>query len=348
MFQPPPLPRNVEASFRDLSSTTAATRASAARDVVRHALADAALRERAVKALSRALDDDAAVVRSVASVGLGELEAREVLPKLLVRVEDDDPHVRQMALAALGEIGDERALPRLRRALSDARPEVRYQAVIAVGRMAPVDGAATALAEAATDADESVRYIALRVGEERMVSEGETSGDAAAREAFSALLAAARTAVAGARGSVYAAAAILLARAGDPGAKAPILAIVTGPALCAKEDEEEAVELAGALRLTEAIPDLERRAYGVKRIVADTCSFHAKIALARLGHARAAEEIRRDVERGGRDRRAAAVVAAGRARLFDLAPAIRALGADDVDPVLRDEALGRLGKGKGA
>ena len=38
MFSPSPLPRNLEASFRDLASEKPATRASAIRDVVRHAL----------------------------------------------------------------------------------------------------------------------------------------------------------------------------------------------------------------------------------------------------------------------------------------------------------------------
>ena len=344
MFQPPPLPRNVEASFRDLSSKTAATRASAARDVVRHALADASLRDRAVPALVAALDDDAPLVRSASAVGLGELEAHEALPKLLVRVEDDDPHVRQMALAALGEIGDERALPRLVRALADTRPEVRYQAVIAVSRMAKASDAAEALARAASDADESVRYIAFRVGEERLVEE-KAHG---ASDVFAPLVEKARAAVeaSAARGQVFAAAAILLARVGDAAARPSILAIVEGAASCEKEDEQEAVELAGELGLSAAVPALERRAYGVKRLVADTCIFHAKIALARLGHERASAEIRRDLLGRRHERRAAAVVAAGRARLRDLAPQIRAFSASDVDPTLRAEALALLDESK--
>ena len=169
MFHPPPLPRNLEAAFRDLASKTIDTRAGAARDVVRHALADSSLRLRAIRALEPALDDPAPLVRSAAALGLGELEATEALPKLLLRVEDENDNVRQMALTAIGELGDARALPRLRRAVSDSRPEVRYQAVIAMGRLAEPAEAAEALVAATHDADASVGYIALRIGEERFV-----------------------------------------------------------------------------------------------------------------------------------------------------------------------------------
>ena len=75
------------------------------------------------------------------------------------------------------------------------------------------------------------------------------------------------------------------------------------------------MELAGQLDLREAIPDLERRAWGLGSMVRDTCAWHAKIALARMGHARAEGEILRDLESSRQETRAAAVVAAGRARL---------------------------------
>lgn len=337
MFAPPPLPRTAPAAFRDLGSKTVTTRAGAARDVVRHALGDGSLRSRAIEVLCVALDDPAPIVRSAAALGLGELDASDALPKLLLCIEDEDSNVRQMAMTAIGELADERALPRLRRALHDERPEVRYQAVIAVGRIAPLAEAAEALAAAAADADESVRYIALRVGEERFVDEG------ADVESFAPLLRRARELLACGKGGLVAPAAILLARAGDSAARAALLGLVRGELPCEKEDEREAVELAGELDLREAVPDLERRAYGVKRMVRDTCEFHAKIALARLGHARARDEIGRDISARRPDRRAAAVVAAGRARLRELQGAIAALSDRDVDPHLRDEALALLG-----
>src|SRR5258708_6489526 len=109
MFTPSPLPRNLEASFRDLASERPTTRVSAVRDVVRHSLRGDATRARAIPLLERALrDDKAPAVRAAAAVALADVVAHEALPSLLVAVEDDDANVRQMALAALGEIGDAR------------------------------------------------------------------------------------------------------------------------------------------------------------------------------------------------------------------------------------------------
>src|ERR1700733_12538134 len=98
MLAPPPLPRTVDASFRDLSSTRPETRASSIEDLVRHATRDASIRERAIPLLQRALTDDVAGVRSAAAVGLGDLKADDALPALLVCIEDMDGHVRQMAI----------------------------------------------------------------------------------------------------------------------------------------------------------------------------------------------------------------------------------------------------------
>ncbi len=105
MLAPSPLPRNFEAAFRDLDSEKASTRASAIRDVARHALGADDARARAIPLLVRALRVDAvALVGAAAAVGLADLSASEALATLLVAVEDEDPNVRQMALSALGEI----------------------------------------------------------------------------------------------------------------------------------------------------------------------------------------------------------------------------------------------------
>src|SRR5579859_1394708 len=117
MLLPSPLPRSLEASFRDLGSERASTRASAIRDVVRYARLGDGARSRAIPLLERLLrEDDSPRVRADAALGLADMAAHEALPALLVSVEDEDPGVRQMALTALGEIGDVRAAPRLSRA----------------------------------------------------------------------------------------------------------------------------------------------------------------------------------------------------------------------------------------
>ena len=77
--------------------------------------------------------------------------------------------------------------------------------------------------------------------------------------------------------------------------------------------------------MREAIPDLERRVWGTRRALrtilswgagdAASCAWHARIALARMDHARARAEILDDLGSWRRETREAAVVAAGRARM---------------------------------
>lgn len=354
MLGPPLLPRNLEASVRDLSSTRAEVRASAIEDLVRHARREPGVRARAVLLLGKRLGDEDPRVRAAAAVALGDLGAAEQLPALLVAVEDDAPHVRQMAINALGEIGDARALPRLRRALTDARPEVRYQSVIAFARVADRAGGLSAsevddaLFAAASDADDAIAHIALRVAEERL-DEGRAL-DGRLRARARALVAD----VASASPDVVLVAAILLAKSGDERGKEIVLRVVCGESVSGgagrrpeKEDERAAVELAGELCLTEAARHLERRAWGVARLVRDTCPFHARIALARMGHDRAKREILSELSSGRREIVSGAVVSAGRARMTEARDTIASLTSTLVDPELAREALARLDAASG-
>jgi HEAT repeat protein len=350
MLAPSPLPRNLEAAFRDLASEKASTRVSAIRDVVRHALHAHETRTRALPLLEKALrSDPTSVVRSEAAVALADLRGVEALAGLLVAVEDDDPHVRQMAIAALGEIGDGRATQRLERALRDVRPEVRYQAIIAYARVVRDDGrsVANALARALDDGDEAIRYIAMRVAEEYGI-DGEPLRDPRLAARAVELINATDQALA-------VVAAIFLARLGDGRGRSVVLDIIAErrrtPEL---EDEQACVELAGELPLREAIPQLERRIWGTRRVLRKvlswgagdgaSCAWHARIALARLGHDRARAEILADLASWRRETREAAVVAAGRARLGEARGALESLGGS-VDDALVREALVRLAVG---
>jgi hypothetical protein len=350
MLAPSPLPRNLEASFRDLGSERVAVRASAIRDVVRHAGRSDATRARAIPELERALRDDAAAeVRATAAVALADLGAAEALATLLVAVEDDDANVRQMALAAVGEIGDPRAVQRLERAVRDPRPEVRYQAVIAFARVARDDSASVArvLTAALADADPSIRYIAMRVAEETGVDGEPLRDDALASRAAELLK------VGDAPSAVVA--ALYLARQGDPAARAIVVDVVAGRRRTPEaEDEQACVEMAGELHWGEAAPFLERRAWGTPKLLrsllgwgdADRtrCAWHARTALARMGHARAKAEILADLASWSRETREAAVVAAGRARIGEARTALQRLGGS-VDAALVREALVRLAVG---
>jgi HEAT repeat protein len=347
MLAPSPLPRSLEASFRDIGSERPATRASAIRDLVRHALAADAVRARAIPALERLLrDDGAAAVRSEAAVALADLGAREGLSALLVSVEDADPAVRQMALAALGELGDPRATQRLSRALRDARPEVRYQAVIAFARVAKDDPTevAAALAHAMDDPDEAIRYIALRVAEEQLADGGPCLDDRLEVRAEQLIEAPNVT--------VAVAAALYLARLGRSRGLEVVMDVVAERVHTAElEDEEACVELTGELSLSAAVPYLERRAWGRRRLLRrvfswgagdrSSCAWHARIALARMNHPRARAEILGDLGSSRRETREAAVVAVGRARLGEARPTLERLRGS-VDDALVNEALVRL------
>jgi HEAT repeat protein len=348
MFAPSPLPRNLEAAFRDLSSDRAAARASAVRDVVRHALRSDVTRARAIPQLETALrEDPAPAVRAEAAIALADVRAQDALPTLLYAIEDEDSHVRQMALSALGEIGDARACGRIERALCDSRPEVRYQAVIAFARLARDDAGAVAaaLTRALDDGDGAIRYIAMRVAEERL-AEGDAIAAASSLEARAiALLDGADTALAVVAG-------LYLARLGRPPGHATILDVVAErrrtPEL---EDEQACVELAGELGLREAIGHLEHRAWSPRRLVraffswgagdGASCAWHARIALARMGHGRARAEILAELTAWRRETREAAVVAVGRARMHEARASLHGL-RDSVDPALLREALARI------
>ena len=339
MLAPPPLPRTLEASLRDVESARPATRMSAIEDLVRHAVRDPGVRARAVPLFERALSDDIAGVRAQAAIALADLRGKEALPALLVAIEDADAYVRQMAISALGEIADPRAAPRLLRALADARPEVRYQSIIAYSRVAAdVAEVLRAIGEAARDADESVRYIALRIVEERV--------DAGNRDGLGEIVARAEAMLGEEPRHVAVVAAILLAKLGSDRAKKVILEVVEGtfrlPRGPAQEDEREAVELAGALGIREAIPALERRAFGLKHLVADTCAYAATIALARMGHARAKTELLDGLRSRKRATREASVVAVGRARVLEARPIVAGLTANDADPELIARTLAEL------
>jgi hypothetical protein len=350
MLAPSPLPRNLEAAFRDLESEKASTRASAVRDVVRHALGGSEARARAIPLLEKALRDDVvAAVRAAAALALADLGAAEALATLLVAVEDQDPHVRQMALSALGEIGDARAAQRLSRALRDERPEVRYQAVIAYVRVVRDDPheVSNALSRALSDPDEAIRYIAMRVAEEHGV-DGEPLRD-------ERIVARAEELIDATDPAVSVVAAIYLARVGSPKGRDLVLAVIAErkrtPEL---EDEQACVDLAGELSMRDAVPDLERRVWGTRRALrtilswgagdAASCAWHARISLARMGHARARAEILDDLTSWRRETREAAVVAAGRARLSEARGALESLG-ESVDGALVREALVRLAVG---
>ena len=340
MFQLPSLPRTLAAALRDLRSEKPAVRASAIRDLAPHA---GAARGEVIGALEQALGDSAAPVRANAATALADLGAREAVDALIAAVDDADLHVRQMAVAALGELGDERAAERVGRALGDPQPELRFQAVIAFPRVTQGgDAATTALLRASNDDDHLVVHIALRMAEELADGGGGVVDSRIVRRA--------RALLRHDSARVRAGAAVLLARTGDPDAvdraarEALSSAAIGDLPGIDPEDEAAAIELVGELGIRSALPGLERRAFGGLFFRRDRFAWHARVALARMGHERASREIVGDLSARDRDRRTLAVAAAGRAHLVGARELIVAMrgDADRADPHAVDEALAAL------
>jgi hypothetical protein len=209
----------------------------------------------------------------------------------------------------------------LRRALGDRRPEVRFQAIIAFARVAP-DETDDALFVALDDEDANVRHIAIRCAEERALETNRPIPEALRAKVLAKLDDADAT--------VRLAAAILLARAGEPRVDSVLIDIVRGAVSTREaEDEAAAIELCGERALSEAAPHLERRAFGVLGFGADRFAWQALVSLAKMGHPRARAKIVRDLGSWWRDRRTLAVAAAGRAGLAEARPLIEAMRGDE-------------------
>jgi len=335
MFAPPSLPRTFEAALRDLRAPKASIRAEAVHDLGRHADAS---RPRVLAALEEALGDEDAKVRAAAATALADIEGHEAVDALIAAVDDDDVTAAQMAIATLGELGEARAAARVERALSDRRPELRFQAVIAFPRLSPRPEAATeALVKASYDDDELVCHIALRMAEELAATREE--------EIDPRILSRSRTLLSHGTPLVRVAAAILLAPSDDRAAKEALVAVAKRDLKTKEgEDEARAIELCGELGLEEARAGLERRAFGGGLLGRDRFAWHARVALARMGHARACREIVSELRSWNRDRRTLAVAAAGRARLFDARTLIAGMAGDPsrADPDTVDDALALL------
>ncbi len=308
IWLPSQLPRKLAACERDVSSEKAEVRASAVTDLVSYAH-DEGTRARALELIAAALTDASPKVRAAAAIALADSDAAERVSALVTAVDDDDDEVRQLAITALGEIGDESAVPRLLRAAEDERASMRYQATIALARIegATEDARVKVLLRASSDDDFNVRYISMRLGEEHF-----------AKEMPERLRLRAVALLEDDASDVVVAAALFLGHVGDERAKPIVRRVVRGELLAQREDEREAVEIAGALDMRDLIPDLERRAFGLTRHVRDTCAFHATIALARMGNARAVAAIRKDLQSKSTKRREAGEIAATRAKLDGL------------------------------
>ena len=330
----PRSPRSLEAAIRDLDAARPETRQSAAEDLARHASEH---RDEVLRALHRALHDEHPDVRATAATALGDIADPASREALSTATRDEHDFVRQMALSALAELRSDAATPTFEKALDSSIPSDRFQAVLGFARSCRDDERVQRVLLAATrDEDPLVRHIALRVAEER-------GGDRVVAPIFKER---ARALLDDDSDVVRVAAAVILGRLGDH-AGADVLAAVASRDVVTTEhdDEAAAIELCGDLRIESAAPALEKRAFGrVLLLSRDPFVWHARVALAALGHGRAMDWILTELRAWTRERRTLAVAAAGRAQLDKARPLLEAMVGDETraDPNAVREALARL------
>ncbi|MCC6645465.1 MAG: HEAT repeat domain-containing protein [Polyangiaceae bacterium] len=331
MWSPAPLPRTLGAALRDVEDPRASVRLSALTDLARHA--NASPHAVAAAALA-ALEDASSHVRAHAAAVLGACARLADVPPLTRAVDDEDALVRQMALEALGEIGGADALAVVSRGLADPRPDVRFQALIVVARGPDPDAAERAVLAGLDDDDDSIRHIALRAAEERWQRGGPPDAVLErARARLSDQVAEVRVAAAVllAEAGDHAGASVLLDVVEDRSSSREV------------EDVRAAIERAGRVVGPRASAALERRAFGAARFFRERHAWSATVALASLGHERAVGEVVRALASRSRGKREVGVAAVGVAGLSALRARVEQLRAEDrVDPGVADEALSRL------
>ena len=303
-----PLPRTLEAALRDVEDARPDIRLTTLSDLKRHARSG---NDHALRALvARLKQDPEPRVRAAAALALADIDARAELEVLVAATGDEDAGVRQMALLGVGELAEpEHAESRAAatRGLVDPLAAVRYQAVVALARLQG-ESALEALLVGTRDADPEVRHVAFRVAEE-------VFGARAPEQVPLPLLQRARGALRDDSRGVQVAAAILLAVLGEAAGCERLVEVVNARRRIEHvEDEIIVVELCGQLGLKQATAGLERRAFGMFG-GRTPVSWHARVALAELGHQRAKSAILRGLSAWSRDARTLAVAAAGRARL---------------------------------
>jgi len=315
-----PLPRTLDAALRDAEHARPDVRLASLSDLKRHARGGS---DDAVRALvARLKSDPEPQVRANAALSLADIDARAELDVLVAATSDQEPAVRQMALLGVGELADPEhteARAAATRGLVDRLPAVRYQAVVALARLLG-DGSLEALLVGSRDADPEVRHVAFRVAEE-------VFGGRAPEQVPLPLVQRARGALRDDNVGVQVAAAILLTVLGDPAGSERLVEAINGRRrITHVEDEIIVVELCGQLKLEKATPGLERRAFGLFG-GRTPVSWHARVALAELGHERAKLAILRGLSAWSRDARTLAVAAAGRARLQEARELLEGMAA---------------------
>jgi len=211
---------------------------------------------------------------------------------------------------ALGEVGlgVPEALVVVRDALAQKTPALRFQALVAQFHLEPQKTIA-ALERYLDDDDPEIRAVAVRMADEHYTQHRDETPPRWLTRRM-------RQLSKDDSDEVRLLAAILAFRLTGRTDAVPIAAAVNRRAgIRDPADEQAAIEIAGEAGVEEARPGLERRAFGFMGFSSDAFAWQARVALALMGHARAAQGILKDLASTDRDKRALAVAAAGAARL---------------------------------
>jgi HEAT repeat protein len=228
-----------------------------------------------------------------------------------------------MALLALGELGSasSETLQAVRRALNDSSAALRFQALVALHHLEASELDQHVL-EKLSDPDAEVRFVALRIAEERLVGDGKECPKWLSDKltSFSSDVS----------DCVRLLAAIVLHRAErTTDAEALVNAVNNAAGTREPEDEQAAIEIAGDLKLERAVVGLERRAFGWLGFTRDSFAWQAKVALAKMGHRRAVVSILTDLKAWTWEARTLAAAAAGAAQLVPARARLLAMLGDD-------------------
>ncbi|MFZ5889730.1 MAG: HEAT repeat domain-containing protein [Myxococcota bacterium] len=333
MFELGLLPRSLAAALRDLGNPRSEVRISAVRDLARYARNG---EQAAASALLEGLRDTEEAVRAASALGLADANTTFAVTRLLDVAETDSAsRVRQMALLALGELAaadHEAVIDVLVKTLSAEAPAERFQALLALHQLDPAR-AERGVLEGTVDPDAEVRRLSFRIAEAHWSD----------RKLPELVRARAKASLTDSHGNVRIAAALLLAHFGDASGEAALLELLAGKLTdAAPDDEQAAIEAAATLGIRAAIPWLERRAFAW--FGRDPQGYHARIALARLGDARARSAILKGLDAWSFATRTLSVAAAGKAGLFEARRRLELFltRPDRADPAAVREALALL------
>ncbi|MDH3201823.1 MAG: HEAT repeat domain-containing protein [Myxococcales bacterium] len=128
----PPLTPTFEAAIRDVGARGPRFRIAAAERLVDP---PTERREEAIEGLLTLTNDPVGAVREAAYEAIGELGAREALPRLLDAFDDGHFGARQAAVLAAGRVAPNAAAEAIEALLEDERPEMRFAAVWTLSRV---------------------------------------------------------------------------------------------------------------------------------------------------------------------------------------------------------------------